>query len=125
MTALIIEGREDTPAVIFDSENGKFEISGRSLPENILSFYEPLYDWIQEYVSNPKDETIVDLKIDYFNSASHKAINDILDIFSELMNIGKVITINWHYLEDDEDMRESGEDFADLTGLSFVYKSYT
>ena len=68
MTALIIEGREDTPAVIFDSENGKFEISGRSLPENILSFYEPLYDWIQEYVSNPKDETIVDLKIDYFNS---------------------------------------------------------
>ena len=124
MKPLIIEGGDDTPAVIFDSERGKFEISGRSLPENILSFYVPLYDWVLEYLRNPNNETIVDLKIDYLNSASHKAINDLLDIFTELLKIGKVVTVNWHYLEEDEDMRETGKDFAELTGLNFIFKSF-
>ena len=125
MNPLIIEGKEDTPSVILDKENNKFEFSGRSLPEDILDFYNPIYDWLQNYVSSPNDKTELDLKIDYFNSASHKAINEILDILSEIQKTGKSIVINWHYMEEDEDMYESGEDFQELTGLSFVYKSYS
>jgi hypothetical protein len=124
MQPLIIEAKEDTPRVILDKENQLFEISGRSLPEDILYFYNPIYDWLQEYISDPNEETIVNLKIDYFNSASHKAINQLLEMLLELKDIGKKIIINWHYLADDEDMYEAGTDFADLTGLKFEFKSY-
>ncbi|HBH49815.1 MAG TPA: nuclear pore complex subunit [Bacteroidales bacterium] len=124
MNPLIIEGKDDTPEIKFDKENAIFEISGRSLPEDVVSFYTPVYNWLQEYLKAPNDETSVKMKIDYFNSASHKAINEILELFAELEKIGKKVTIYWHYLVDDEDMYESGMDFADLTHLNFEYKSY-
>jgi len=35
---LYIKGTEDTPEIILDRENAVFEISGRSLPENVNIF---------------------------------------------------------------------------------------
>ncbi|QQS49873.1 MAG: DUF1987 domain-containing protein [Bacteroidota bacterium] len=125
MKALFIEGKEDTPQINFDPEKGVFELTGRSLPEDTLSFYGPVYEWLEEYIQQANDETNLKLKIDYFNSASHKAVNEILQIFSKLPEKGKNVTVFWHYLDEDEDMHESGIDFQDLTGLSFVFKSYS
>jgi hypothetical protein len=125
MKPLFIEGKEDTPEINFDKEQGIFDITGRSLPEDIVRFYTPIYDWLQDYINNPNDVTIVNMKIDYFNSASHKAINEILEILTDLLKTGKKITINWHYLEDDDDMHESGLDFEELTGLNFEYRAYS
>jgi hypothetical protein len=125
MSPLYLEGQEDTPEIYFDKEKSIFKISGRSLPEDVMDFYTPLYDWLKEYIKNPNNDTKVDLKIDYFNSASYKAINELFDILSEVIKMGKFITINWHYMEEDEEMHESGVDFAELTGLNFVYKTYT
>lgn len=124
MNPLYIEPNEDTPEVSLDKEKGIFDFSGRSLPEDILQFYNPIYDWLRQYVDSPNEVTNVLLKIDYFNSASHKAINEILELFAEILPSGNEVIINWHYLEDDEDMYESGQDFQELTGLKFVYKSY-
>lgn len=124
MNPLYIEPNEDTPEVSLDKEKGIFDFSGRSLPEDILQFYNPIYDWLRQYVDSPNEVTNVLLKIDYFNSASHKAINEILELFAEILPSGNEVIINWHYLEDDEDMYESGQDFQELTGLKFVFKSY-
>jgi hypothetical protein len=124
MQPLIIEGQEDTPKVIFDKDNNIFEISGKSLPENVTDFYQPLYDWLEQYVAAPNDQTIISLKIDYFNSASHKAINYILEILATILQESKKVLVKWHYFSDDEDMLESGHDFAELTGLEFEYIHY-
>lgn len=125
MQMLSIDAKDDTPMVMLDSGNQVFEITGKSLPEDVLEFYQPIYDWLEEYVKTPNDVTVFKLKIDYFNSASHKVINEILEILTEIKVVGKLIKIQWLYLEDDEDMFETGQDFADLTGLDFEYVSYT
>lgn len=124
MQALIIEGQDDTPQVILDKEKNIFELSGKSLPEDVMKFYQPIYDWLKEYVANPNEETVIKLKIDYFNSASHKAINYMLEILSEIKKKEKKIIVKWHYLTEDEDMLETGHDFEDLTGLKFDYIGY-
>jgi hypothetical protein len=124
MQAYIIEGQDDTPYVLLDKEKNKFEFSGRSLPEDVASFYQPIYDWLLDYSNNPNPVTEVNMKIDYFNSASHKAINEVLEILSKIKEKGKSVVIRWHYLKEDEDMLETGKDYADLTGLTFDFIGY-
>ncbi len=120
MKMLSIEGTEDTPRIILDKENGIFEISGRSLPEDSREFYKPLLDWLGDYSHEKNPETNFIFKLEYFNTASSKLI---LDILSKLEEIdGAVVT--WFFHEDDEDMEEAGEEFDELVDVPFQFKTY-
>jgi len=121
MEVINIKGTEDTPNVILDKENGKFEISGRSLPEDVNMFFEPIMDWIDEYSEEPLDKTVFDFKLEYFNTASSKVILDILLKFEEIVENGKDVLVKWHYHEDEEDMLEAGEEYADIVEIPFEY----
>ena len=70
MEALIIEEGNNTPKVILDQENGKFEISGQSLPEDVMGFYEPVFNWLEDYIRQPNKRTEFNFRLMYFNSAS-------------------------------------------------------
>lgn len=124
MEPLFIEGKDDTPEIHFNPNENTFKISGKSLPENVTDFYEPVYKWLEDYIENPNDESVFDLNIEYFNSASYKGINQMLEMLTEIKNSGKKILIKWHFFREDEDMLESGHDFAELTGLTFEYLGY-
>ena len=49
MEALILEEADDSPKVILDPDNNAFEISGKSLPEHVIGFYQPILDWLDLY----------------------------------------------------------------------------
>lgn len=119
MENLILEGSAKTPSVTFNAGEGKLELKGRSIPENSVEFYKPLNDWIDSYGSNPKTQTVVDIKLEYFNTSSSKCI---LDLFKKLEGIngkGTDVSINWYFEEDDEDMEEAGEDYQAIISLPF------
>ncbi len=118
MDSIIIEGTPKTPTVQFSAETGVLEIAGRSIPENAVEFYKPLVDWIGEYGSAAKDNTEVNIRLEYFNTSSSKCI---LDVFKKLESInGQTnITINWYFEEDDEDMLEAGEDYEAIINIPF------
>ena len=86
MEPIIIEGTPKTPTVKFDANEGVFEIKGRSIPENSVEFYKPLVDWLDRYKESPLLKTVVDIRLEYFNTSSSKCI---LDIFKRLENIHK------------------------------------
>jgi hypothetical protein len=121
MEVINIKGTEDTPSVILDKDNGIFEISGRSLPEDVNMFFEPIMDWIDEYAEEPLPVTVFDFKLEYFNTASSKVILDILLKFEEIIESGKEVLVKWHYHEDEEDMLEAGEEYADIVEIPFEY----
>jgi len=121
MEVINIKGTEDTPNVILDKESGHFEISGRSLPEDVNMFFEPIMDWIDEYAEDPLDKMMFDFKLEYFNTASSKVILDILLKFEEIVENGKEVVVRWHYHEDEEDMLEAGEEYADIVEIPFEY----
>ena len=80
MNALHIEENIATPKVILDKDKGQFEISGHSLPENVLEFYNPIIKWIEEYLKQPNKQTEFHFRLIYFNSSSSKIILDLLNI---------------------------------------------
>jgi hypothetical protein len=53
-------------------------MEGRSIPENVIDFYQPILRWIDEYAQNPLPETLVHMKFEYFNTSSSKRIFDIM-----------------------------------------------
>lgn len=118
MEKLKIEGTLKTPSVTFDP-NGNLEIMGRSIPENSVQFYQPLLQWIDDYMSNPKDKTIVELKLEYFNTSSSKSIYDFFKKLIEMKNNNHDVLIKWYYESDDDDMKETGEDYQEMTKLPF------
>ncbi|RPH32939.1 MAG: DUF1987 domain-containing protein [Bacteroidales bacterium] len=125
MNTIKIMGTDDTPTVILDAENEVFEISGRSLPEDVTAFYEPIIRWLDDYASNPNTKTIFTFKLVYFNTASSKLLLDILMKLEQMHEDGKDMLIRWYYPEDDEDMQEAGEEYADIVDVPFEQVSYT
>lgn len=125
METIKILGTDDTPTVILDAENDIFEISGRSLPEDVTAFYDPILNWLDEYAAGPNAKTIFTFKLVYFNTASSKLLLDILMKLEEMHEDGKEILVKWYYPEDDEDMQEAGEEYADIVDVPFEQVSYT
>jgi hypothetical protein len=125
METIKIQGTEDTPKVILDKEKEVMEISGRSLPEDVASFYESILTWLDEYAQNPNPKTIFNFKLVYFNTASSKLLLDILMKLEEIHEAGNNVIIRWHYPEDDEDMQEAGEEYADIVDVPFEQVSYS
>ncbi len=125
MQAIKIKGSDDTPNVILDKDNGLFEISGRSLPEDVAAFYEPILEWLEEYADSPLDKTVFNFKLEYFNTASSKLLLDVLLKLEDMFDDGKEIMVRWHYPDDDEDMEEAGEEYADIVEVPFEQVSYT
>jgi hypothetical protein len=124
METIKIQGSEDTPKIILDAGNEILEISGRSLPEDVSSFYEPVLNWLNEYAENPNKKTVFNFKLTYFNTASSKLLLDILMKLEEMHEKGQEVLIRWHYPDDDEDMAEAGEEYADIVDVPFEQVSY-
>ena len=81
MEPILIEGTPKTPTIKFDASTGVFEIKGRSIPENSVEFYKPLIDWLDLYKDTPNNKTVVNIKLEYFNTRSSKCI---LAVFQRL-----------------------------------------
>ena len=52
MSNLIIIDSIKTPSVAFDF-TGILEIKGKSIPENSLEFYRPVFEWLDLYSQSP------------------------------------------------------------------------
>ncbi len=120
MEIINLEGTEDTPKIILDKNNGIFEISGRSLPEDSAEFYQPILDWLDKYAQTPNEKSIFVFKLEYFNTASSKLILDVLSKIEDIDNA----EVHWYFHEDDEDMEEAGQEFSELVEVPFEFSLY-
>jgi hypothetical protein len=117
MKPLLIEATDETARIILDKEQGIFEITGRSLPEDSAEFFGPVLKWVKEYKENPNPVTDIVFKLDYFNTASSKFIQDIL---AQLENV-EGVKVSWFYFEDDESMEEAGNEFSEFVQIPFEF----
>ncbi len=112
------------PGVIFDADTGKFKISGKACPENVVEFFKPILEWLDDYKNNAKEKTIFEFKLDYYNTASSKMLFVIMQKLEPIAEAGKEVIIKWYYPEDDEALEEAGEEFDDLIDIPFELISY-
>jgi hypothetical protein len=112
MKELIKEEKKDTPGIDFNAETGILKISGYSYPENVKSFYNEVFDWLDNYIKEPNSKTVLEATIVYFNMASSKIL---MELFKKLEAIPSTdLEFNWRYEDDDFEMELAGEEFASL-----------
>jgi len=124
MNDLVINDSVKTPTITFMAGEGALEIKGKSIPENSLEFYRPVFEWLDNYSGRPAPKTVLRVALEYFNTSSSKCL---LDIFRKLETIslsGKSeVKVSWCYDSDDEDMMEAGEDYRALVKVPFELSS--
>lgn len=119
MSNLIINDSIKTPTVVFDI-TGILEIKGKSIPENSLEFYRPVFEWLDIYSQSPAPKTELKISLEYFNTSSSKCLLDILRRLETINLSGKsAVKVLWFYDADDEDMMEAGEDYQALVKVPF------
>jgi len=121
MEPLIIKGSKYTPDVILDKNLEKFIIKGRSLPEDVSFFYNPILNWLRGYINDPNTSTTITFELEYFNSSSSKVFIEIILMFKEIISKGLEAKINWCYEEDDDDILEAGQIYESISKIPFIY----
>ena len=113
----IIQKEDDTPEIFLDPEKGTLRFKGKSIPENAVSFYKPIIDWLHAYKEKPADHTQVSLKFDYYNTATDRQLVKILLILEEISKNNSV-DLDWYYNTGDISMLNDGKKFKELIDLN-------
>lgn len=121
MKDLIIEGKPlgKTPSIEFKT-NGDLTISGRSIPEDSRTFYEPVFKWLDTFKGHLPSNIVLKVTLEYFNTSSSILL---LNMFNSLVQLHKdkqtIVKIIWYYYEDDDEMKEAGRDYKSIVRVPF------
>lgn len=118
MNRLLIEPTKATPAIDFDPVTGVLKLQGQSYPENAFKFYEPLFTWLDEFLSLGRPVEI-EIKLSYLNTSSSKCMLMLLDRFEESHQRGQQVTLNWTCDADNESEWECAEEFKEDVNFPF------
>jgi len=109
MNSINVKATKTNPAVVY-KKSGKLIIKGRSIPSDVKTFYQPLFDWADKLQTS---KLTVEIDLEYMNSASSKKLLTLLKMFNANKHIQKLDVI-WHYEEGDEEILASGQIFEKL-----------
>ena len=109
MQKLYLEATNTTPRVVFDPEEGRLMIAGRSMPEDSDTFFSPIFQWLEEYAANPKNYTELVFNFEYYNSATLRCVLELMSILKSIKE-PNTLKIIWYYEDGDESSQENGED---------------
>jgi hypothetical protein len=118
MTDLNIVATSRTPKVILKAGKGTLLIEGESYPEDVTSFYEPVFAAVRDYLALQGAHLDVEIKLIYFNSSSARSLMELLDLM-DAAAAGATVSIKWFCDGDDDITREFAEDIsADIEHIS-------
>lgn len=120
MTPLEIESTRNTPQVFLDKEAPIFSISGVSMPSNASSFFQPIIDWMKEYAQNPLAETLLIIRLEYYNTASTKYLLALMQLLESVRGASVV----WYYPADQAEIALEIEEFEELVKIPVMKQSY-
>ena len=119
---LINNPTEDEPEIILDKEKNIFQFTGSSMPEDPGKVFSPVLDWIKSYMQDPNPSTVIEFKMDYFNSSTARFFVEILEKFEEMYDNGSAVKIIWFHFLDDVVILERGEDIEAVVDIPFEFK---
>ncbi len=119
-----IKPTERTPRVVLNKYDGSIKFSGRSMPDNARTFYQPIIEWIEDYKKTPAQKTTLTFNLEYFNSSSSKMFLQIINTLKPLESKDGGLSIRWYYIEDDEEIFDSGKIFEEVSELKFDFECY-
>lgn len=126
MDDLLIAPTRYTPRIAFEQSKHTFLVQGVSRPENTVDFYQPVLNWVDDYIGmqartmplERKPVTLI-LDMDYFNSVSAKYLIALLLKCKRLQREGGGLRVQWRYYAQEEEGREWVEGISGIAGVHF------
>jgi hypothetical protein len=116
---IIIEKTAKTPQIELIYSSGELRLSGKSLPENAGKIYEPVLNWVNRYIQQPKPVTNLRLSLEYFNTSSSLWITKIVKALTRINNEDYQLLVHIYIpLEEYDDMKA-------LTDLKDAFSPFT
>lgn len=121
MEGLYIEKTKSTPEIKFEPQQCKLRIEGQSYPENAFKFYEPIFQWLDEYLQQLEQETVLEMyfHMPYINTSSSKCIMMLLEKLDMAYSEGKKVAVCWYYDVANDIALECAEEFKEDLVLPF------
>ncbi len=114
MQDIFLRATPVTPEVDFRCDGRIFALRGESYPENAAAFYAPLIEQASTCLERlHAGEVRVEVALTYFNSASTKMLFRLFQVFDRAAEAGNAVTVAWRFDEDDDTIREFGEDLQE------------
>tara|TARA_B110000438_G_scaffold215377_1_gene207707 strand:+ start:225 stop:605 length:381 start_codon:yes stop_codon:yes gene_type:complete len=109
---LIIKEGKNTPKVTGNKNLNELIFKGNSYPENVLQFYTPILNWI-ENLRTEKNEIKVECQFYYIASSSVIAFLKLLQKVESSFKKENISFI-WKYEEGDDDIKKIGQDYSTI-----------
>ena len=116
MSRLFIAAGVRTPQITFAFDKGEFSFEGESYPEDVRAFYDAPMGQFYDWLASSSGPVRFEFKLVYFNSSTAKVIMDLMERLEEAASGGRECVIEWHYAEDDDNIKELREEFAEDQG---------
>lgn len=111
--SLIIEQTPKTPQIDLNQLTGELIFSGKSIPENATKVYEPVFDWVKEYILHARPTTNLRLNLEYFNTASSLWLAKILKALIQINEPDYVLIVHLYLSVEEYDEMRDFEDIKD------------
>ena len=118
MVNLGVERTKETPEVHFNHESGVLSLKGTCITTEVKEFFEPLIEWLKDYLGSPAESTEISFQLEYCNSFSRKYVLEILKMLKDCSEKGNAVSYNWYYAEDDEEVLEEGQTYEQLIEIT-------
>jgi hypothetical protein len=112
--SLIMEETPKSPKIDLDPITGDFIFSGRSIPENAARIYEPILNWVSEYILDARPITNVRINLEYFNTSSSLWMAKILKALVKINEPDYTLIIHLYLPLDEFDEMKEFDDIKDV-----------
>ena len=103
-----------TPEVNFKFSEHKLSMTGETYPENSNDFFHPLLFSLKQYLGSVDGQEVrFDFRLTYFNSAATKMLYNMFELLNNSACTNNRVIMNWHHDDEDDTIREFGEDVKD------------
>jgi hypothetical protein len=113
MLDLIIEETLKTPQIDLYQLTGDLIFSGKSIPENAAKVYEPVLNWVKEYILKANPTTNLRLNLEYYNTATAIWLTKIIKTLIRINNPDFTLIIHLYLPIEDFDEIDDFNDIKD------------
>ena len=108
------------PTVVLEAETCTMELIGQCYMEHTDKFFQPIFEWVDEFLQDEHEIVNLNIKLTYFNTSAVKCIWELLNRLTKYhQRTEQKVTVNWFFDEEDDNMRDIYYDFREEIPLNF------
>ena len=112
--SLTIEQTSRTPQIELNHLSGELLLYGKSIPENAAKVYEPVFNWVNEYILNARPLTNLRIDLDHFNTSTSLWISKIIRALNSVNNPDCLFMVHLYLPLNEYNNLKKFDDLGDL-----------